>query len=643
MYRVIEKTITKLAGTAVSKNQKQWPAEVLKAVVSQHPYIDTRNIKMEFTHHDAEQKLTIGKLIANQSVAIPFTIRENPKTKKMEIDPIDIMYDGESFKALNEQSFSEATHSGVGRVERKTDKVPAGNRYIGDQTGDVTPLEWSYYPSGLGSGARTAGSGLLSYVVKNQDDIDRLLNVVNTYSGINSAAQLLGLDDSLENLRYGLVEGTEPPKLIHVMKRQGGGFAISFDDGDARAISTEDLKVALQNDFVPVMRHVLKNGWCVIRDFPTMKSVDVRPLQGLGMPVREGGAYLLFRPDGTKAPGLVFNQIIDFDGEVIKQQKALLFGTCEYALGKRFSGIRMPYDSMDLPVSTIDVEKKGFLVDESWGGLQATPNITIKAIIDMPDGMRIITAENEYTGELIGLVPVPDMVRPQRMSAYRIQEYVDVLPHKSYYIPGHMSFVEVSGHAVLGDKAQVMDSPVARIQKNAGLYSFFGETNSGQVNMNNLPEDVLIQKLAQYGADDVAIQRVLNLSDREEQELYGLQNMLEKEASLPPEKLNVELGYLKMAAEEALKAVDESDDAAQDPQILDAVLSLQMVSEENLRELLGSKELFIEVEDKLARMLLAARQGERSINEKGIARALKGIGQARKSLKTLAIELDDRE
>jgi len=168
-------------------------------------------------------------------------------------------------------------------------------------------------------------------------------------------------------------------------------------------------------------------------------------------------------------------------------------------------------------------------------------------------------------------------------------------------------------------------------------------TEDGPISVNRLKPEELRMKLAMHGVDDEVLVDVMSMKEGQEKKLYGLKYVAEKAKKEPETIPSGELGSLKVAAEEALKAVDEADDAKSDPQVLDAVLSLQFVSEESLRDLLGADQLFEEVEDKLSRLLLASRQGEKSIHEQGVARALKGIGEAQKSLKTLAIELDDRE
>lgn len=633
MFKVRKKNITKIAGTVVSEDIKSWPAEIIKGLANQHPYIDTSKIKIEFTR--SEDEGAYGKVSLKEGGVIPFSFRKNDVTRKMEMDPLDIIFDGSSFRSLNEKVIDELTSN-----QSVTDKkVPSNNKYIGHQTGDITPLEWSGYSNGMGT-AKTASGGLLSYVLKNESDLDRVFSLLNQYSGVNSAAAAMGLRDTLESLRYGLVETTHQPRIAHILPRNGGGFAVAFDNGDTRAVEAKDLKAFLGEDFVPVVRRVMQDGWCIIRDFPTAKGIDTQELKVLPAPIRYGGKYILIEPTGERRCCYVFSEIMDYDGSVIKEQKAICPETLDYTKGKALCGIPVQQtDNIDLPISSVEIGDKGFFVDESWGSMKATPNIIIEKIIEMPGECPIIIARKEYGGGLIGLIIMNDLIRCQKMSTFNMMGN-SFLPPDSYYVPAHMDFIKCNNHIVLADKEAIVQSrPEVTLQKNANRYYLFGQTSDGPVDLKHLTKEAMQMELALYGADDRVIKEASCMCDGEKKTLYGIKRVAkeaQKDGSTLPAGIFDEL---KTAAEEALQAVNE----AEDQESVDPVLALQFISEETMRDLIGSDQIFEECEDRLARLILAARQGEKSINEKATARALKGLGEARKSLKTLALTLDDRE
>jgi len=670
MYKIKRKSLTKIAGTNIPEDQKLWPAEVLKGLVSEHPYIDTGRIKIKFTRIEPETKTTMGKIIVGDAAAIPFSIRTNDKTKKLELDPLDILYDGESFQHLNEESLRRTIdRQQVGRLVKKEDSVPPSNRYIGDITGDVTPLEWSAYPSGFaGPRSTSAGQGLLSYVIKNQDDVSKLFNLLNTYDGINSSVEAMGLRDSLENLRDGMAEKIPTKRLAHIMKRPEGGFAVAFDGGDTRAVRAKELKVMLGGDFHPVMRHVMQRGWAMIRDFPTIRSVDSGALAVVPTPIESGGRYLIQGMDGKKMLALVCDQMIDFDGSVLKVQKAICEGSQCYAEGKAIQGWRVPkkiprafdeykrqgalvvtkdypLSSCDtsFPIGVIDTGVEGCFIDESWGTPKATPSFKIEKLICTPNDPDIMIARRTDTLEEIGLVIVPALVRPQKIQAHHFDK--NLMPKNSYYIPDHMSFVETNGKMMISDKQAIVEGrPEALLRKNAGMYYLFGETEDGKVQYTDMSPDQARTKLAWLGATDDVIEKAMDMSTGQDITLEGLkevEDVLTKVASEGVQFDPIWIERIKVAAEDAIQGI-EKEEEARDPRTIDSILSLQFVSQENLEDLVESQEIFQEAEDRLARLLLAARQGEKSIHERGVQRALKGIGDARKSLKTLEIELESR-
>lgn len=639
MYKV--KEINKIAGVRLPENEKQWPAEVLKSLKSQHPYIDEGKIKIQFTRLDTSEDTAGGRVVVDKKVVLPFSIRKDEKSKKMELDPIDIMFCDDQFKALTENALLESMdNQQVGRLEQKKDNVPSSNEYIGDQTGDVTPLEWSSYPAGF-AGPRTAGSGLLSYVVKNEQDVNRLFNALNTYENINSAAEAMGLRDSLENLKTGLEIRPNGIQAAHIVKRRGLGYAVSFDNGDTRAVSAKDLKAFLGEDWGPICREIKQKGYALYRNMPRAVTGDVSRMEMLPATVRLGGTYIMMHPDGNREKFHVFSEIVNFDGTTEKSYKAVSPRTLAYTKGKAFQGIRMS-DDCSLPIGTIEPGKKGFFVDESWGSQKASINIVINQVVEMPDGMKVIVAQEEYTGRPVGLVPTPSILRPQEIPAYRRGEF-PMLPEQSYYLPAHMSFVEVGDHIVLADKEARRHEKTAQLKKNAGRYHLYGHTKEGQIDIQNMSPAQMRLKLAMYNLEDRIIDEASMMKEGQEKPLYNLESVA-KQASQSKENV-IPRGlfqHLKVAAEDAIQAVNESEEASSDPQIVDAVLSLQVMSDEAIEDLVGSEQIFIECEDKLARLLLAARQGQSTINEKAVQKALKGIGEARKSLKALSIEMESK-
>lgn len=667
-----KKEVEKIAGTRLPDDYNQWRSEVLKALVNQHPYIDTSQTKIVFQDVDTEEKTAWGVVIIDNKVAVVFSIRPNKDTGNIELDPLDVMFSDGKFKYLSEDSFKRAIDSQQpGRVypenteEEEYGNLPPENEYVGDLTGDVTPLEYSGYPAAYG-GPRAmtmASCGVISRVIRDDRDVNRLFNLLSNYDGINAAAEAVGLDDSLENLRSGVEPTPFGSEMAHIFQRDDGQLMVAFKNGETKSLSAIDLKQMFPDNHKNILRKVLGRGWAIVRNFPTAKSVEAPVINTLPSPLEEGGWCRLLRPDGEKVNGVAAMKVVDFDGRNIRKQKVITEDN-EYATGKAFLGVRMTEDPDDHPVieSSLDPGKVGCFLNESFDPTM-TPNVRIEHVTEMPDEPIQIEAMRPGSGESIGLVVADSIVKPHRIDPRFTSDY-DV-PTPAYYIPSHMSFVECGpGETELADKGKKnsIQSPDDRAQaklfKNANLYTISGDTEHGEITLQNMDEKEARTKLARLGADDHAIEKAMDMEDREEMGLYGLRvhdriKLAEQKSpieDLPRDLVENQVHIIKEAADAAIEGANavinqggRGQEALQDNESLNSLLSLQFVSEETLDELVESLPLFEEVEDRLGKLLMASRQGEDSIHEKGVQRALRGIGEAKKSLRTLAIELESRE
>jgi hypothetical protein len=660
LYRLKYAPMEKTAGTPIPSNPKQWSAEITKALVNQHSYVDTRSSRIKFDKTDPDERTASGVIILDKKAAVPFTIRPNENTSKIELDPLDVIFSNGKFNHLNEFSYRQAV-DGAPSIQQfpkgkgEYSKAPAGNEYTGDLTGDITPLEFSGYPNAM-SGPRAmtmASCGLLSRVVRNDNDMAALGTILTNYSGIDGAAEALGLKDSLFNLRTGTKDPDLRSQAVQVLRRDDGQLVVSFDDGETRAISAIELKEILGNDAVQVMRELMNRGWSIIRDFPTVRSCEAPIINTLPSVIEQGGYHRLITTDGCAVNGIVATKMLTFDGQIESRQKVVLEGG-GFDIGQGFIGTRIPEPLHGHPggTSVLDAHGSGCFMDESFGSVMFTPSVRIHQVVELPGHPPMMIVDSLDTMERIGLVLAPHLVRPQPISKRHMSEY-PMLPPKSYYLPSNLIWVETTHRVELADKTKrnsIKDPrPMVTLSKNAGRYELHGKTHTGDVHLRNMDEDEMRMKLASYGADDYAIEKACSLKSGQ-MSLWGLRKLgalsFTKKASISVNPRHIE--KIRGAAGELLKSANEvlqtqNNEEMQDPKVMDAILSLQFVSEETLGEIVESLPLFEDVEDKLAKMVMAARHGERAIHEKGVSRALKGMGEAKTSIKTLAIELESRE
>lgn len=648
MFKIKQKKMTKTAGTPLPKDTRTWPSEVLKGVVNQHPYIDASKINLSFSNLDPESGAS-GVVRIDKKAAVPFYIRENKITGKKELDPLDVVYDGEKYQSLDEVSYASVQDSAnsIGKLVDKS-QAPNKNKYVGDQTGDVTPLEWTpQMPFGPGK-MSTASCGITTSMLRNHHDMARLKSLLASHSGINSVLSDIGIGGPLESMMNESSESLSPKENTVYIRPYANAstFTVTHTDGVTKIVNIGDLRRMLADDFPTAVRQVRSNGYYLYSNLPRAKSSDVGgiPWMNVSTPVTLSGRYMT--GSGRR---FVFSNVIDFDGtNVLGMQLAVDENTRSYARGEKFVGYpvnQMPEDDLLPEASKYDViveGSKGVFAYVSNGVAVCTRPFVVESVVELPGLSDNAMVVSSSTGLKIGLVPLSDIIRPQEIRPEMLAPYRGILPVKSYYIPTHMTFLFLGDNETIADLGALKFSrPEVTLHKNAGTFSIVGKLESGRlINMSRVSEEDAVVKMASFGASEKTINKVIHARDGESLKAYGL---LDPEADVEVKVASVDLSEFRKLAADALKAVDESiAGGAADAQVADAVVSMQFIDDENLQEVIGSDNIFAECEDKLARMLLASRQGESSIEEVGVQKALKGLGAARRSLKKLAIELDSR-
>jgi len=659
LYRKRHDSLKKVAGTKISSSPSQWNVEVMKTLKNEHPYVSTDQAEVKMDRLDTEANEATGRIILQDKLAVPFSIGENNKTGQTEIDPLDILFvpgkgedDGELCH-FSESAYKQSLKGeAVGRPfpsedEDDVSRIPPGNEYIGDMTGDVSPLQYRGHPGVMS----TAGCGLLSCVVRDEDQISRLHHIFQNNRGVNRSASRLGLHDALDNIQAQDFESPENTPFVQIRKKDGGRLVIDYPNGETKPVSAIDLKESLPSKHEGILQKVMSRGWAILRNFPTIKTPEVPTLNTQPTPI-EGGGWYEVASDGGSKPAIVCPMMLDFDGQVIRDQMAVCKDN-SYDRGNTFCGTPIKEPKRDHPAgdSSIKPGKEGVFLKESFGSCQMTPRVKIDKVLTPPDEPPILIGARMDTLESIGLVLVDALTRPEEISDTSFEA---ALPDNSYWMPSAYRFIEVDGQADLLDEAEREskgtedDRPMARLKKNANWYSIHGKTVRGEVKEHMLSENDMRLKLAELSADDEAIDRACRLDNDDSIKLRGLRpckfRVRKKEASVDGRKIN----ELRQAGKRALDGYNEwmktaNAEEQEDPQTLDAILSLQFVSDDSLRDIVESKQIFREVEDKLARLLLASRRGQGAIHEKGVQRALQGMGEARKTLKTLDLELKSQE
>lgn len=674
-------TLDKIAGTNIGNDPKRWSGEILSNLVSSHPYVDTSQVKIKFTRMDPDTtKNAYGVVVVANKATIPFSIRKNDVSDSYELDPLDIVFDGTKLSHLNEVSLNNALltaqHSTL--VDKKD--LPSRNQYIGDMTGDVTPLEWSGYPSGAKS--VMASTGLLNSVIKNQSSVQRMAYLVSNYKGLNSALEYSGLKDSLASVitRANRIP-TQNANMVHLVVDNNGDIAVIFENGDTKYVDIEDLRDALQDDFEYVAAGLNRRKWAIVRDFPIIRdSHIVDGITSTPEVITLGGKFNVMSLEGN-IRSLVSTQKNYFDGTNIPDQLAIALDPEQYGTymqgqqlvgkpcvatedaprlglrrysGREFSDKQPSYgdslsrfrtsniSSYEFPVGVVEVGKTGCFIENSFGSPKHTPIFTIKKIIELPNEQPIlIVSSPSYNGD-IALIIVAGLIRPQIVPNSHYQAMENVLPEQKFYVPGSYIFVELRNKIIPIDKSIVatsMTEPTIILSKNANRYSMRGQSKNDSIQYEMLTNNEVVTKLASLGACDAALEAAYDMQNNSTMKFVnlGITSELSKESSL-------DLSHIKIAAEEMMQGVNDAaesnPEALSDPSLLSALLSMQFIDDETIEDIIDENNSFIfdQCEDKIAKMLLAARQGKIMIDDRSVEKALKGIGAVRTAIKMLQLK-----
>jgi hypothetical protein len=153
----------KVAGYKMPTNPKLWQGEIIRYLKSQHPYLPLDTAEIDIRRLDAGKGAAVGSVILDNQVAIPVIINRPRPGSDPELAPMDVFFHQGRYRHLNPETVNAAVHTPQIGVPEGTSVSSAvgGNPYIGDLTGDATPLEYSGQASpfaGPFNGAKTASA-----------------------------------------------------------------------------------------------------------------------------------------------------------------------------------------------------------------------------------------------------------------------------------------------------------------------------------------------------------------------------------------------------------------------------------------------------------------------------------------------------
>lgn len=135
----------KVAGYKMPTNPAMWKSEIIRYLKSQHPYLPMDRTDIDLRRVDAAKGAAVGSIVLDNKIVVPVIISRPRPGAEPELAPMDVFYHEGRYRFLDPEAIRHLTHRPqVGRPEpgRKSNAM-GGNPYIGDVTGDATPLEYS--------------------------------------------------------------------------------------------------------------------------------------------------------------------------------------------------------------------------------------------------------------------------------------------------------------------------------------------------------------------------------------------------------------------------------------------------------------------------------------------------------------------
>ena len=133
----------KVAGYRLPGNPRLWQSEIIRHLKSQHPYLPLDSSEIDIRKVDAEKGAAIGSIVLSNEIAIPVIIKRPHPGADPELSPMDVFFHKGRYNYLDPEAIKALTHTPQVGEPEKGNQAVGGNPYVGDMTGDATPMEYS--------------------------------------------------------------------------------------------------------------------------------------------------------------------------------------------------------------------------------------------------------------------------------------------------------------------------------------------------------------------------------------------------------------------------------------------------------------------------------------------------------------------
>lgn len=760
--------LEKTAGYKMPSNPRLWQAEIIRYLKSQHSYLPLDTADIDLRRMDATKGAAVGSVILGSEIAIPVIISRPRPGADSELAPMDVFYYQGRYHFLDPDTIRGLTHNPrVGEVEGAKSQAVGGNPYVGDVTGDATPLEYSgqaspfagpyngtkissvWLPEAMvkaaeattaekmkdraalfgttgaisgaltgaldtpgGVKARLAGAGRSAMkraligstagamsvpVIKSlgltkrqeQDAKQQIKQVVRQElkksaghveallkhalldaNDVANFRQLMAtnphmLQGSGNNLQ--LVElmvrrgpdsvGIRPrevigPNVVQVFRGPTGRLFIKFSGGPEQATDKDELKALFGDKYADVMSR-LDSGH-VFMQHDGLQRATWSPARAAGQarPVTGDGVYAV-RAGRDTVIGFVVPAMFHFDGRELPRKLLVTFDG-RYALAGEMFGVKLS-GKHRIPSSHPANGEVGVFVNYVHGTPVSTVPLKMggSSTVKIDGGqkqLKVFRVTDPVTGKSYALSPVDGVQGFERMRVIDPTSEAAFGDGDAYYMPGGAEWVplrvrvDVTEREEDLEKLSSYDAGTVSVASDGALFTI-NEPFSGSVHDSvhdfEAREMLVSMGMSQDDAESVMAEAVRRPGLDRGVKIAGL-IAPQAHGEIEPEikTYSQETVEFAMACRPGLSMIKAAAQSGM-PETLDAILSLEFITPQNMRYFVDNIADFEETASRLAALLVSVRLGMQHVPEQPVRDALEGLSKTVAKLKILKSAMEN--
>ena len=662
-----KKKLTKIAGYSLSKNPDQWQHEILNYLMSTHPYIKPQDVDIRFAKVDPSTNSALGAIILNNKATVPIIIEADKKTKAPQLAPFDVFFSDGKFIPMSEKALASSQFvPEVGEIDQNQGRLDSGNPYIGDVTGDISPLEYS--PGGANSGSvlkqshfewlrsidiedieKTAHDSWTGDVGVNPNDLDHFQKIISknmdlfVASGNNSDLIHVAMN---KTPRSTIEYIPTKPQLVQIYKApRGDDYFVKFQDGPAFKSTWSELKSMFYSNWDRISSQLKTNGSYTaainldLKSYPASFSDAKHSGNKIAKSITGYGTHQVCTPAGTSLGHVM--PMVNLDGSNAKQKMFIEAVTHNFAISSQMFGGQLA-----------DVEDK--LAGESprpgmtccivcgykHMNMASTPFMVLK--ISSVGNETGYLVQDFISGHRKTLVVIPHFEGFERAEDTGPSLMLGDDVKTIYYIPGSSRFVklaknikvitaseEITKIASYGPKFSIYRSP------DGSLFDIHGKTaNMVDIGYMHLDHITAKAKLIGHGFIPHEADKALSKTAGNVRTYTNVGpsqfKSLDKKAVMYTIDIN-KVDRIKPSEDLLIKTAEVGNREA-----LDTVLSLQFVTPQNIGWFVEAIPDMKTTLTKLAALLVASRIGLETIDQKNVKTAMSGLDKTINDLELLA-------